>query len=51
MKDANKILHINAARVPRIFSDRNNVYRHHVRLTISETEVRTEEGLFPEHGR
>ncbi|MEZ5571410.1 MAG: metallophosphoesterase [Halioglobus sp.] len=50
LKDANETLHINAARVPRIFSDKENVYRHHVRLTISETDLVAQEVLVPEYG-
>jgi len=42
-------LFINAARVPRIFSDKHNVYRHHVLLTISENDLQAEEVLVGEY--
>lgn len=49
LTDTNNTLHINAARVPRIFSDKENVYRHHVRLIISETDMLAQEVLVPEY--
>ena len=48
--DADETLYINAARVPRIFSDKDDVYRHHVRLTISETDLVANEVLVAEYG-
>jgi uncharacterized protein (TIGR04168 family) len=43
-------LYINAARVPRIFSGDDDVYRHHVCLTISADGLEAEEVLLPEYG-
>lgn len=40
--------YINAARVPRIFSANNEVYRHHVLLTITGDSLAIEEILFKE---
>ena len=48
LKNADETLHVNAARVPRIFSDKNDVYRHHVRVTISETDLVVKEVLVAE---
>ncbi|HSG55283.1 MAG TPA: hypothetical protein VLA45_07490, partial [Paracoccaceae bacterium] len=42
-------LYLNAARVPRIFSGEDNVYRHHVAVTISSEGVSAEEVLLPEY--
>lgn len=44
------VLHINASRVPRIFSGKDDVYRHHVAMTISESELSVEEVLVPQYG-
>ena len=46
----NGILYINAARVPRIFAGSDDVYRHHVSLTIDGTGVSAEEVLLPQYG-
>ncbi len=43
-------LYINAARVPRIFAADDDVYRHHVALTISPDGVGVEEVLTPLYG-
>ena len=43
-------LYINAARVPRIFSDSNDVYRHHIALTIDGEGISAEEVLWPQYG-
>ena len=48
LKNVDETLHVNAARVPRIFSGKDDVYRHHVRLTISETDLVAEEILIAE---
>ncbi|MEH6549834.1 MAG: metallophosphoesterase [Pseudomonadales bacterium] len=50
LKSVDETVYVNAARVPRIFSGSDDVYRHHVRLTISETELIAEEVLVPEYG-
>lgn len=43
-------LYINAARVPRIFSNGDDVYRHHVTVTISEEGAHANEVLLPQYG-
>ena len=43
-------LYINAARVPRIFSGSEDVFRHHVAVTISEGGVQAHEVLLPQYG-
>ena len=43
-------LYVNAAKVPRIFSHENNVYRHHVSVTIGAAGISVEEVLLPEYG-
>jgi uncharacterized protein (TIGR04168 family) len=43
-------LFINASRVPRIFSDSNDVYRHHIALTIDGEGISAEEVLWPQYG-
>lgn len=43
-------LFINAARVPRIFSGEGEVFRHHVRVVLSEHELFAEEVLVAESG-
>lgn len=48
--DINDTLYINAARVPRIFSAEDDVYRHHIAITISEAGVQAEEVLVPQYG-
>lgn len=42
-------LYINAARVPRIFSS-DDVYRHHISLTINAEGAEAEEVLVPQYG-
>ncbi|MEE4146657.1 MAG: metallophosphoesterase [Halieaceae bacterium] len=42
--------YINAARVPRIFSGGDDVYRHHVRLCISKNSIEFSEILLPQSG-
>jgi uncharacterized protein (TIGR04168 family) len=42
--------YINAARVPRIFSGREDVYRHHVAVTIRAGGIEAEEVLVPQYG-
>jgi uncharacterized protein (TIGR04168 family) len=49
LKNQDGTLFINAARVPRIFSDKDNAYRHHVLLTISEDDLQAEEVLMGEY--
>ncbi len=44
------IVYVNAARVPRIFNGSDDVYRHHVLLSISEDAVSFEEVLLPQYG-
>jgi uncharacterized protein (TIGR04168 family) len=44
------IAYVNAAKVPRIFNGKDDVYRHHVLLTISETDIKLEEVLVPQYG-
>ena len=41
--------YVNAARVPRILAAEDNVYRHHVALTITAAGVDAEEVLVPQH--
>jgi len=48
-REVDEKLYINAARVPRIFSDKSNVYRHHVAVTIDEYDLSVEEVLVPEY--
>ncbi|MEH6516051.1 MAG: metallophosphoesterase [Halioglobus sp.] len=48
--ERNGITHINASRVPRIFSGKDDVYRHHVALTIGANSIEAEEILLPEYG-
>jgi len=48
--DIDDILYINAARVPRIFSAEDDVYRHHVAITISEAGIEAEEVLVSQYG-
>ena len=43
-------LYVNAARVPRIFSGEDDVYRHHVSVTIDEESLQVEEILTPQYG-
>lgn len=43
-------VYINAARVPRIFSDRDDIFRHHVSVTIDEESLQVEEILTPQYG-
>ncbi len=43
-------LYINAARVPRIFAGEGDVFRHHVRMVISEDDLVVEEVLVAESG-
>lgn len=50
-RQLNGTAYINAARVPRIFSGDDDVYRHHVELTISATGLEFNEVLLPEYGR
>ena len=42
--------YINAARVPRIFSTSDDVYRHHVSVTIDSNGIQAEEVLVPQYG-
>ncbi len=42
--------YINAARVPRIYSGSDDVYRHHVAVTVSDAGVKAEEVHLPEYG-
>jgi len=44
------VVYVNAARVPRIFSAADDVYRHHVELRITETELVFSEVLLPQYG-
>ncbi|MEM1111681.1 MAG: metallophosphoesterase [Pseudomonadota bacterium] len=48
-QDQDGITYINAARVPRIFARDNNVYRHHILLTIGTDTLTAEEILLPEY--
>jgi uncharacterized protein (TIGR04168 family) len=48
--DIDGILYINAARVPRIFSGEDDVYRHHVSVTISPAGIYAEEILVAQYG-
>ena len=43
-------LYLNAARVPRIFSGPDDVYRHHVAVTIDAAGISAEEVLLPQYG-
>jgi uncharacterized protein (TIGR04168 family) len=42
------VVYVNAARVPRIFSADNDVFRHHVVLTLKSDELDIEEVLLPQ---
>lgn len=46
----NGTAYINAARVPRIFSGDDDVYRHHVELTIGAEKIAFREVLLPQYG-
>ena len=46
----NGTAYINAARVPRVFSDNDDVYRHHVELTIGAGQIEFREILLPQYG-
>ncbi len=48
--DIDDTLYINAARVPRIFSAEDDVYRHHIAITISEAGIEAKEVLVPQYG-
>ncbi|MEM9256916.1 MAG: metallophosphoesterase [Pseudomonadota bacterium] len=48
LKEVDDIVFVNAARVPRIFDDRENVFRHHVELKITHTDMAFEEVFLPE---
>ncbi len=48
-REVNGTLYVNAARVPRIFSD-DDVYRHHVRLSVTNDDVSVSEELIPQYG-
>jgi uncharacterized protein (TIGR04168 family) len=48
--EVDDILYINAARVPRIFSGPDDIYRHHVAVTVAAEGVTAEEVLFPQYG-
>lgn len=50
LMDRDGITYINAARVPRIFSTSDDVYRHHVCVTIDAKGVEAEEVLVPQYG-
>ena len=45
-----EVVYVNAARVPRIFSGDDDVYRHHVELRITATDLVFSEVLLPEYG-
>ncbi len=47
---ADDTYYINAARVPRIFSGEDDVYRHHVLLCIDKTDIAFSEVLLPQYG-
>jgi uncharacterized protein (TIGR04168 family) len=47
---ADDTCYINAARVPRIFSGEDDVYRHHVRLCIGKTDIEFSEILLRQSG-
>ena len=47
---ADDTCYINAARVPRIFSGEDDVYRHHVLLCIDQTDIAFSEVLLPQYG-
>lgn len=48
--EADGTLYINASRVPRIFAGEDDIYRHHLSVTIDETSLRIEEILVPQYG-
>ncbi|TXS95182.1 hypothetical protein FV139_04590 [Parahaliea maris] len=50
LADVDGTVYINAARVPRIFSGKDDVYRHHVSMTLGPGGVAVEEVLLPEYG-
>ncbi len=43
------VQYVNAARVPRIFNDRDNVFRHHLEMTLTESDLSVKELLLPEY--
>ena len=43
-------LYVNAARVPRIFSGKDDVYRHHVALSVDAAGVTAEEVVLAQYG-
>jgi len=43
-------VYVNAARVPRIFSGKDDVYRHHVAVTVRASGIAVEEVLVPQYG-
>jgi uncharacterized protein (TIGR04168 family) len=43
-------VYVNAARVPRIYSGSDDVYRHHVSITISANGIKAEERHLPQYG-
>ena len=47
---SDETVYINASLVPRIFSGKDDVYRHHVALSIGADSVDFEEVLVPEYG-
>lgn len=50
LQEVGGTLYVNAARVPRIFSGTDDVYRHHVSMTLGPEGVVVEEVLLPEYG-
>ncbi len=48
--DRNGTLYVNSARVPRIFSGQDDVYRHHLEMRISLEGVAVQELMVPESG-
>ena len=45
-----EVVYVNAARVPRIFSAEDDVYRHHVELRITANDLEFTEVLLPQYG-
>jgi len=48
--ERDEILYVNAARVPRIYADDDDVHRHHVAMRITQSGVEIKEVLVPQYG-
>ena len=50
LMEIDETIYVNAALVPRIFAGSDDVYRHHVSLTLGADSIEFEEMLVPEYG-